>query len=139
MRRTYRSVAYVTAFVLFVLASYGQFWALLPALAGSLFGALLLWGMEVFVRGVFTPERAREARKSPIAKGSRRALLGLALVKYPLIALALWAATRAWGEREIVAFAGGFTLIPVVIGLRGAGRFLTDRQNKDVDVSREKE
>ena len=137
VRRTYRSVAFVTAFVLFVLASYGQFWALLPTLAGALFGALLLYGMEVFVRGTFTPERAQEARKRPTAKGPRRALLGLALVKYPLIALALWAATRAWGEREIVAFAGGFTLIPVVIGLRGAGRLLTDRENKDASRGKE--
>lgn len=135
LRRTYRSVAFVTAFVLFLLASYGQFWALLPLLAGALFGTLLLYGMQVFVRGAFTPERAREAR----VRGPRRSLLGLALVKYPLIALALWAATRVWGDREIAAFAGGFTLIPTVIGLRAMGRALTDRGNKDGDGPERKE
>ena len=126
MRRTYRSVAYVTAFTLLLLASYGQTWALPPVLAGALFGSLLLYALEVFVRRVFTPERALETRKKRNDAAPRRMILGLALVKYPLMALTLWAAVRFWSEREVMAFTGGFTLIPVVISLRGMGRFLVD-------------
>lgn len=138
IRRTYRSVAYVTAFTLFVLASYGQFWALAPVLAGVLLGTGLLRAWEVFVRRAFTPERAAEARENPKRRSAGRTILGFALVKYPLVALVLWAAARFWEQRQVMAFAGGVTLIYGVIALRAAGRALVDQQNANAGAGRTK-
>lgn len=129
VHRTLRSAAIVAAIVAAILASYAQFWAIAPLLAGALLGAVLLYGMDRFIRSTFSPERALEAKKKPRGNGGGRALLGFALVKYPLVALAVWAVVRLWGSdtRRIMAFAGGFILIQTVIGLRALGRFLVDR------------
>ncbi len=127
--RTYRMTIFVAAFVLFVLASYNQFWALAPVACGVLLGLMLLRVLEWGVRRAFTPERAREARR---ARGARlgkpkAALVVAALVKYPVVAGLLWAVTRFWSAREVMAFAGGFVLVQSVIALRGMGRFLVER------------
>jgi uncharacterized membrane protein YqjE len=135
VRRTYRSAAWVTAFVLFVLGSYGQFWALLPVLSGALFGTALLYGMEVFVRRTFTAGRAGDAKKKGSPAGPGGALLGFALVKYPLVALLIWAVVRIWDLRHVMAFTGGFILIQAVIALRGAGRYLVDHMNENSSAS----
>jgi hypothetical protein len=113
-----------------MLASYGQFWALAPALAGAALALVLLRGMERFVRGVFTPERAAGPKNSG-GRGSRRALLLFALVKYPLVALLIWAAVRFWDGAQVMALAGGFVLIHAVIGLRAMGRYLVDCINEN--------
>ena len=127
IRRTYRSTAFVTGFVLFALASYGQFWALLPVAGGVALGLVLLWTLEALVRGVFTPERASAARTKRSANPGR-ALLGAALFKYPLVGLVLWAAARYWNQREVMAFMGGFILVQAVIALRGVGRYMVERR-----------
>ena len=129
VRRTYRSAACVTGFVLFMLASYGQFWAVVPFAGGVLLGGVLLYAMDRMVRALFTPARARVVKKTRKG-GPERALLGFALVKYPLVALLIWAVTRFWSQPEVMAFAGGFILFHTVIGLRGVGRFLVDRLNE---------
>lgn len=126
--RTYRVTIFVAVFVLFVLASYNQFWALVPAGGGALLGLVLLRALEWAVRGVFTPERAREARRGGKRLSRPKATLIVgALVKYPLVAGMLWVVTRVWDERAVMAFAGGFVLVHTVISLRGMGRFLVDR------------
>jgi hypothetical protein len=51
-------------------------------------------------------------------------LMGFALIKYPLVAVLIWALTRAWNLRAIMAFTGGFVLIHLVIALRAIGRIL---------------
>lgn len=128
--RTYRSAAFVTGFVLFVLASYGQFWALLPVAAGAALGMVLLRFLEVTVRRTFTRERAADARKNRKGSGPGRALLGFALVKYPLVALLIWAVVRVWDAREVMAFTAGFILLQMVIGLRAMGRYMVDQMNE---------
>lgn len=125
--RTYRVTIFVAVFVLFVLASYNQFWALAPVSGGVLLGLVLLRALEYAVRGAFTPKRAREARQSKRLPKSKAALIVGALVKYPLVAGLLWAVTRVWDEHAVMAFAGGFVLVQTVIALRGMGRFLVDR------------
>jgi hypothetical protein len=125
--RTYRVTLFVAVFVLFVLASYNQFWALAPVGGGVLLGLVLLRALEWAVRGVFTPERAREARRSKRLPKPKSTLIVAALVKYPLVAALLWAVTRVGDERTVVAFAGGFVLVQTVIALRGMGRFLVER------------
>ena len=137
VRRTYRSTLWVTAFVLFVLASYGQFWALMPVAAGVALALALLRTLEVLVRGVFTPEKARAAwrreRKGEKQGGPKGALVAVALVKYPLVALLLWAATRFWQERELRAFVGGFILVQAVIALRGVGGCFVNRRGDETN------
>ena len=130
VRRTYRSAAVVTGIVLFLLASYDQFDMLLPVLLGAVLGVTLLYSLDIFVRRAFTLERAFAVKKKVKGAGAGRALLALALVKYPLVALLIWAVTRLWEPRHVVAFAGGFILIQAVIALRGAGRFLVERMNE---------
>lgn len=128
VRRTYRSTIFVALFVVFVLASYGQFWALLPVAGGVLLGLVLLRALEWSIRGAFTPERARDAKRSGKAR-PKAALIGAALIKYPVVAGLIFLATRFWNEREIMAFAGGFILLQLVIALRGMGQFVVDRLN----------
>ena len=141
VRRTYRSTVFVALFVLFVLASYDQFWALLPVTAGVALGLGLLRALEWSVREAFTPERARAARQQQQQNrgrkfGPKAALAAAALVKYPLVALLLWAATRFWNEHEVMASAGGFVLVQTVIALRGMGRFVVDRLNETAPEQR---
>ena len=121
LRRIYRGVVVVTGFVLFTLASYRQFWAMPPLLAGAALGLLLLYTFEVFVRRVFTPRRAAEAKNNERA-GAGRALLGIGLVKYPLVMAVLWAVVRFWDHRQIAAFVGGFLIIQFVIVCLAIGR-----------------
>lgn len=127
VRRTYKTTAVVAAFVLFVLASYNQFWALAPVAGGVLLGLALLRVLEWGVRRAFTPERAREARRGTGLGKPKAALVVAALVKYPVVAGLLWTVTRFWSAREVMAFAGGFVLVQTVIALRGMGRFLVER------------
>lgn len=130
VQRTYRSAAFVTTFVLFTLAAYAQFWALGPVLAGAALGLGLLYTMDWFVRRTFTVERMEATKKKGRGAGPGRALLALALVKYPLVGLALWLTVRFWDLHRVMAFAGGFALIQTVIGLRGVGRYVVDRMNE---------
>jgi hypothetical protein len=102
--------------------------------------------MDWFIRRAFTPEQAWKARRKmqekkrlqqskkdgkgePTEKKIRgnaagAMLLGFALIKYPLVAVLIWALTRAWNLRAIMAFTGGFVLIHLVIALRAIGRIL---------------
>jgi hypothetical protein len=128
LRRTYRSALIVTAFVLLTLTAYGLYWALWPLIGGAGLSLSLLVAGEAVVRRVFTPERAMAERKGRRSGGGARAasglLLGLALVKYPLVALLVWMVVR-WSEmRQVMVFAGGFALIHMVIGLRALSRHL---------------
>lgn len=127
--RTFRSTAVVTVVVLFFLLSYGQSWALVPVLAGVGLSALLLWGWGQFIRGVFTPERARQDGKK--SNAPTRALWVFALIKYPLVGLLLWVIARNWDTRQLIAFIGGFVLLHIVIALRALGSVLTGAQGDE--------
>jgi hypothetical protein len=146
---TLKSAAVVTGFVLVTLAAYGQIWSLVPVAGGAALAGGLLGAMNWFIRRAFTPERAwavelkkqkkeREMRREQ-SKSSPRGdfaekktrgnaagamLLGFALIKYPLVAVLIWALTRAWNLRAIMAFTGGFVLIHLVIALRAVGKIL---------------
>jgi hypothetical protein len=147
---TLKSAAVVTGFVLVTLAAYGQFSSVVPVLAGALLGGVLLGAMDWFIRRAFTPERAWAAQRkmqqrqrllkaktdNPTVVAEKKIrgnaagamLLGFALIKYPLVAVLIWALTRAWNLRAIMAFTGGFVLIHLVIALRAVGRILFVRE-----------
>jgi hypothetical protein len=106
--------------------------------------------MDWFIRKAFTPERAWAAKRKMQQKqrlqkaktdngrvaaekkirgnAAGAMLLGFALIKYPLVAVLIWALTRAWNLRAIMAFTGGFVLIHLVIALRAIGRILFVRE-----------
>jgi hypothetical protein len=119
--KTLRTTAVVAVFVLFMLTAYGQWWALLPVLTGVALAVTLLAGLDGFVRWLFTPERLRRSG----GKAGGWPLIAFAMIKYPLVALLLWALTRAWDTRRLIAFIGGFMLLQLVIVSRALGRLLT--------------
>lgn len=129
LQRTYRSAALVTGFVLVTLVGYAQYWAVWPVAAGALLSLMMLYGLDVLIRGVLTPQRAAQAKKVGRA-GAGSLFLPVALVKYPLVALVVWAVVR-WGElRQVAVFAGGFVLVHAVIGLRAASLLLLNRASE---------
>jgi hypothetical protein len=117
-------MAVVTAFALFLLVSYGQWWALAPVLAGAALAVVLLAGLDWFVRWLFTPERLR-GRSGGAKAGAGMPLVVFAAVKYPLVALLLWALVRAWDTKRLMAFVGGVMLLHLVIVSRALGRLVT--------------
>ncbi|MBC8103757.1 MAG: hypothetical protein H7Z41_14375 [Cytophagales bacterium] len=147
---TLKSGAVVTGLVTTLLAAYGLNWSIGPILGGAALAGGLIGAMGWFVRRAFTPERAWEAKRrmqrerrqekrgerreaAPAGEGGQKKtqrnragamLLGFALIKYPLVAVLIWAVTRAWDLRGVIAFAGGFVLIHLVIALRAVGRIL---------------
>lgn len=129
LRRTYRSVAVVTAIVLFFLASYGLFWALMPFIVGAGLGIGLLYAMERFVRATFSPERVAPGNKNLSGTRPKLSLLLFALVKYPLVAVLIWAIARGWQTREVAVFTGGFVLVHFVLFLRGVGSYITENRS----------
>ncbi len=128
--KTLRSTAVVAVLVALTLASYGLNALIAPFMSGVLLGAVLLWGLDKFVRGVFAPEKVRARKKS--GTDGRWALLAFALIKYPLVGVLLWLVVRAWGHEtaRIMAFAGGFILLQVIIALRAVGKAITTSGSK---------
>lgn len=126
--RTLRSTAFVTGFIVLMLYSYRQIWAIAPLLIGVALASVLLLGWDWFVRGLFTPDAIRKDRKK--RRDRKWALLALALVKYPLVALLLWRMVHVWaGEpRRLMVFIAGFLLLQTVIALRALGRLLTEKR-----------
>jgi small-conductance mechanosensitive channel len=123
VRRTLRSTLILTGFVVFVLASYTQWWAIVPFLMGVLVASLLLWSLDRFIRAVFTPERVRE-NKEKKGRGTTGAVILFALIKYPLVAIVLWWVARHWDINRVAAFVGGFTLLFLVIAMRAVSKML---------------
>jgi len=121
--KTLRSAAVVTAFVLFMLTAYGQWWAILPVLTGMALAITLLVGMDWFIRRLFAPERVRREDGGKAIKGGA-ALVAFGAIKYPLVALLIWALVHLWDTRRIIAFVGGFMLLHLVMVSRALGRLL---------------
>lgn len=120
---TLRSAGVVTCIIALVLAARGDNAALAPFLIGAALGGTLLAAWERFTVLLFTPDAAR--KKS----GSRRwAIVIFALIKYPLVALLIWWATRNWTQIQLMWFVGGFILIQAVIVMRALGRSLRESQ-----------
>ena len=130
--RTLRSTAYVTVFVILMLAAYGQTRLIAPFVVGVGLASVLLWGLTLFVRGVFTPNRNLSVEEKKKRDKRKAALVAFALVKYPLVGLLIWAIVRAWGAdtARMIAFVGGFILLQAVIALRAVGKAVTTKPDK---------
>jgi hypothetical protein len=122
--RTVRSATVVTLIVLVGLGSYGQVGLLAPLALGAGLGILLLYVMDRQVRMLCTPHRIpASGEKKRIAAGVKEAMLVIALIKYPLVAVMIWAVIHRWHADlpALFAFAGGYILIHFVIALRAIG------------------
>lgn len=131
--RTLRSTAFVATFVMLVLAAYGLTRLVAPFAVGVGLASVLLWGLNLFVRNIFTP-KPRGLSDEEKKKGDRKkaGLIALALVKYPLVGLLIWAIVRAWGHdtARMIAFVGGFLVLQIVIALRAVAKAVTTKPDK---------
>ncbi|HVK06457.1 MAG TPA: hypothetical protein VM490_23500 [Armatimonadaceae bacterium] len=118
--RTYRSTLVLALFGAFYLWAYGLTWALLPAAAGVALALSMLWVNDVGLR-----RGLRAAGKNSGSGLSVRAITGVALIKYALVAPLLWLIVRYWDLRALGAFACGVSLVPTNIALRVVSRCLT--------------
>ena len=121
--RTLQMTGWVSLFVVCLLLQCGQWWALLPFLAGVALAVVLLLGWNAFIGFLV----AQYLQKSIDRRGASRRFVWFALVKYPLVGLWLWYIASHWETRSIVVFVGGFLLLQIVMALRALGRVVTDR------------
>ena len=114
-------IAVTTAVVAFVIVNlligYKLDWAVLPFVFGVLLGELLWIGNSVVIRKYLTPQKFSESNRQ------KRALMVFALVKYPLVALIVWASVRLGESRQIMALVAGYLVLQVVIVLRMMGKY----------------
>jgi hypothetical protein len=144
--KTLRTFAVVTGFVAFLLYGYKQSALIPPFLGGAALGVVLLLTLEVTIRRIFAPlpkeKTAGENNKNDkngedFDRGKKKShgmrqktlFLLVALIKYPLVGILLWWIASHWKYVEVIAFAGGFVLLQMVIGLRALGRAIADNQN----------
>jgi hypothetical protein len=100
-------------------------------------GIMLLLTLELTIRRIFSPlpkdENTGEidhAKKKSHGMRQKTLFLGIALIKYPLVGILLWWIASRWKYIEVIAFAGGFVLLQIVIGLRALGRALAENQSE---------
>jgi len=124
--RTYRSTTVLALFGAFYLWAYGLTWALLPAAVGVALALGMLWVNDAGLRRALSAApRSGSAGKNSGGGLSVRAITGVALVKYALVAPLLWLLVRYWDLRALGAFACGVSLVPTNIALRVVSRCLT--------------
>lgn len=117
--KVYRSIALAWALAMLWALVLGKPWIALSITLGTVLGTALLLTLDYTVRRAFVPE----------AKSPRRALLIVALVKYPLIGLLLYMLVR-WGRVSIPAFCGGIVLVHFAILAKLAGVKIKEKQNE---------
>jgi|GEM_PF-830618 hypothetical protein len=136
LRRTYRSTLLLTGVGLLYLWAYQWTWAMLPLASGAAL-ALAMLGANDLVAKRFLPGVAEETRKNRgDGRAGLRALAGVALVKYLLVAPVLWLLVRWWSLNELAAFAFGVSLVPTNIVLRVVGRCLAAASPRSVGRTR---
>ncbi|MBC8142789.1 MAG: hypothetical protein H7Y38_15300 [Armatimonadetes bacterium] len=133
--QTLRVFGIVVALFAVGLAGTGRIALILPFVGGAALGAVLLAGFEFVVRRVFTPDavlasRRGDAENAPKKFNGKAAILLFALIKYPAVAVLIYFVIRTGDTAKIIAFASGFVLLQLIVGLRGLGAFLIPRANK---------
>ena len=93
-------------------------------------GLSITLGMALGTAVLFTFERIITRAVVPGAVKAKRALLKLALVKYPLIGAVLYALVR-WDRFSPVAFCGGILLVHFAIFAKYAGIKIMERRAAD--------
>ena len=118
-----RPIAVITAIVGFViinvLVGYKMGWAVWPFATGVVLAEALWIGNALIIRKYLTPRKINESN------AQKRALSVFALVKYPLVAVCIWASVRLGDTRQLMVFVAGYLVLQIVVVLRMVGRAAT--------------
>ena len=110
IKKTYRSVALAWIIAMSWCIAFQKPWIALNITFGTALGTALLVTYDRVIRAAFVPGKT----------GAKRALVKLALVKYPLIGIILYWLVR-WDRFHFLAFCGGIILVHFAIVAKLAG------------------
>jgi hypothetical protein len=115
-----RPVAIITGVLGFVivnvLVGYKLNWAIWPFVTGVILAEMLWIGNSLIVRKYLTPQKINESNTQ------KRALSVFALVKYPLVAVCIWASVRLGDTRQLMSFVAGYLVLQIVVVVRMIGQ-----------------
>jgi hypothetical protein len=115
-----RPVAIITGVLGFVivnvLVGYKLNWAVWPFVTGVILAEVLWIGNSLIIRKYLTPQKINESNTQ------KRALSVFALVKYPLVAVCIWASVRLGDTRQLMSFVAGYLVLQIVVVVRMIGQ-----------------
>lgn len=115
-----RPVAIITGVLGFVIVNvllgYKLNWAVWPFVTGVILAEMLWIGNSLIIRKYLTPQKINESNSQ------KRALSVFALVKYPLVAVCIWASVRLGDTRQLMSFVAGYLLLQIVVVVRMIGQ-----------------
>ncbi|MEY3602222.1 MAG: hypothetical protein RL169_1466 [Armatimonadota bacterium] len=115
-----RPVAIITGVIGFVivnvLVGYKLNWAVWPFVTGVILAEMLWIGNSLIIRKYLTPQKINESNSQ------KRALSVFALVKYPLVAVCIWASVRLGDTRQLMSFVAGYLVLQIVVVVRMIGQ-----------------
>ncbi|MFM2223362.1 MAG: hypothetical protein RLZZ78_1619 [Armatimonadota bacterium] len=118
-----RPIAIYTAALGFViinvLIGYRLNWAVWPFVTGLVLAEALWIGNSLIIRKYLTAEKINESN------AQKRALSVFALVKYPLVAVCIWASVRLGDTRQLMSFVAGYLVLQIVVVVRMVGQSAT--------------
>ena len=125
-----KPVAVTTAILGFVIVNvligYRLSWAVWPFVTGLILAEVLWIGNSLIIRKYLRPQKISEsnAQKNE-SSAQKRALSVFALVKYPLVALCIWASVRLGDTRQLMSFVAGYLVLQIVVVMRMVGQAAT--------------
>lgn len=115
-----RPVAILTGVLGFVIVNvligYKLNWAVWPFVTGVILAEVLWIGNSLIIRKYLTPQKINESNTQ------KRALSVFALVKYPLVAVCIWASVRLGDTRQLMSFVAGYLVLQIVVVVRMIGQ-----------------
>jgi len=115
-----RPVAIITCVLGFVIVNvligYKLNWAVWPFVTGVILAEVLWIGNSLIIRKYLTPQKINESNTQ------KRALSVFALVKYPLVAVCIWASVRLGDTRQLMSFVAGYLILQIVVVVRMIGQ-----------------
>lgn len=115
-----RPIALLTGVVGFVIVNvligYRLNWAVWPFVTGITLAETLWIGNSVIIRKYLTPQKINESN------AQKRALSVFALVKYPLVAVCIWALVRLGDTRQLMSFVAGYLVLQIMVVVRMIGQ-----------------
>jgi hypothetical protein len=115
--KSYRSIGAAWIAAAIGCAALGKLWFAVNVTLGTALGSAVLLTFDLVIRRSFLPGVKRPGR----------ALVRLALLKYPLIVIILYWMVR-WDEFRPFAFCGGFVLVHLAILGTAVGISLAERR-----------
>ena len=115
-----RPIAIITGLVGFVIVNiligYKLDWAVWPFVTGVVLAEALWIANSLIIRKYLTAQKINESNSQ------KRALSVFALVKYPLVAVCIWASVRLGDTRQLMSFVAGYLVLQIVVVVRMIGQ-----------------